>query len=74
MACPDGDCVVREVEGLRGLLRALPSAVGGRFRQMVAYTCVDASPEHVALGSQQGYVWLLNVCTGELVLEISVSQ
>ena len=50
----------------------LPAEVGLR-RQSVEYTCVDASQQFLAVGSAQGYVWVIELHSSRLLREFSVS-
>ena len=65
--------VIYEVQGFSHVLEKLPTAVGGRWKQAVNYTCLDASEAHLAVGSEQGFVYVVNVSSGKLVSKLNVS-
>ena len=64
------DVVVSEGRALP--VQCLPAEVGLR-RQPVEYTCVDASQQLLAVGSAQGYVWVMDLQSSRLLREFSVS-
>ena len=65
--------VICEAQGFSHVLEKLPRAVGDRWKQAVNYTCLDASEAHLALGSEQGIVYVVNVSSGKLVCKLNVS-
>lgn len=50
----------------------LPAEVGLR-RQVVEYTCIDASQQFLVVGSAQGYVWVIDLLSSRLLREFNVS-
>ena len=66
---------LQEPHTLSVVLKCLPREVrsAGSRRQAVAHTCLDASEQFLAIGSEQGYVWILDLHTTKLVRELSVS-
>ncbi|KAL5463455.1 hypothetical protein EMCRGX_G032350 [Ephydatia muelleri] len=63
--------VICEAQGFSHVLEKLPRAVGDRWKQAVNYTCLDASEAHLALGSEQGIVYVVNVSSGKLVCKLN---
>ena len=59
-------------EGRPLSLHNLPMDLGLR-RQPVSFTCIDASQQFLAVGSAQGYVWILELHSSRLLREYSVS-
>lgn len=59
-------------EGRPLSVHCLPAEVGLR-RQHVEYTCIDASQQFLAVGSVQGYVWVVDLKTSRLLREFNVS-
>lgn len=59
-------------EGRPLTLHNLPVELGIR-RQPVSYSCIDASQQFLAVGSAQGYVWILELHSSRLLREFSVS-
>lgn len=54
----EDDGVLREWSSLSGLLREIPLTVRrGLFLESVTLTCVDAVPEHLAVGTNIGVVY-----------------
>lgn len=43
------------------------------FRQKVVFTCIDVVDHLLALGSEQGIVWIVDMQSRKIVREISVS-
>lgn len=43
-------------------------------RQVVEYTCIDASQQFLAVGCAQGYVWVIDLLSSRLLREFSVSS
>jgi hypothetical protein len=73
MLCPciGEDGVVSEGKPLP--TNSLPVEIGIR-RQGVVYTCIDASQQFLAVGSVQGYVWVLDLLSSKLLREFNVSS
>lgn len=65
--------VVKELDQLLLVNNLFPSEVG-LFRQRVEYTCLHASNNLLAVGCEQGYVWVVDVATRRLLREIMVSN
>ena len=57
------------------VLKCLPREVrsAASRRETVVYTCLDVSQQYLAMGSEQGYVWILDLHATKLVRELSVS-
>ena len=53
-------------------INCLPVEVGIR-RQVVEYTCIDASQQFLVVGSAQGYVWVIDLLSSRLLREFNVS-
>ena len=51
----------------------LPLEVG-LFRQKVVYTCLHVEDSILAVGSENGSVWVLDTSTNKIIKEISVSD
>ena len=47
--------------------------MGALRRHTVVYSCLDVSEQHLALGSEQGYVWVVDLASGKLLKEFNVS-
>ena len=54
-------------------LHCLPVEVG-LSRKPVEYTCIDASQQFLAVGSNLGYVWVVDLQSSRLLREFSVSH
>lgn len=69
------DGFIQEPHTLSVVLKCLPKEVrsAGSRKQAVVYTCLDASLQYLAMGSEQGYVWILDLHATKLVRELSVS-
>lgn len=65
--------IVSELDQLLLVNKLLPSEVG-LFRQRVEYTCLHACGELVAVGSEQGFTWVLDTGSKKLVRELMVSM
>lgn len=52
-------------------VQCIPTEIGLR-RQVVEYTCVDASQQFLVVGSAQGYVWVVDLQSSRLLREFSV--
>lgn len=68
------DGLVSEPQPLASILQSLPTEVGGIRKHAVVYTCMDVSSRYLAVGSEQGYVWVLDIISGRLLRELSVSD
>jgi len=68
------DGLVSELQPLASILQSLPTEVGGIRKHAVVYTCMDVSSHYLAVGSEQGYVWVLDIISGRLLRELSVSD
>ena len=68
------DGLILEPHTLSVVLKCLPRDVrcSGSRRQAVVYTCIDVSNQYLALGSEQGYVWVLDLHATRLIRELSV--
>lgn len=66
---------VLEPHTLSVVLKCLPRDVrgAGSRKQTVAYTCFDVSDQYLAMGSEQGYVWVLDLHATKLIRELNVS-
>ena len=62
-----------ESHPLTATLQNLPIEVGALRRHTVVYSCLDVSEQHLALGSEQGYVWVVDRSSGKLLKEFNVS-
>lgn len=51
----------------------LPQEIGQLFKQKVTYTSLNALGSILAIGSEQGYVWIVDMSTRKVVKEITVS-
>ena len=58
------------------VLKYLPKEVrgAGSRKQAVVHTCFDVSGQYLAMGSEQGYVWLLDLHATKLIRELTVSS
>ena len=65
------DCILSEGRPLP--LHCLPVEVGLRANP-VEYTCIDASQQFLAVGSAQGYVWVVDLQSSRLLREFGVSS
>ena len=67
---------VQEPHTLSVILKCLPKEVrsAGARKQVVSYSCFDVSDQYLALGSEQGYVWILDLHATKLTREINVSS
>ena len=67
---------VQEPHTLSVILKCLPKEVrsAGARKQVVSYLCFDVSDQYLALGSEQGYVWILDLHATKLTREINVSS
>ena len=67
------DGVISESHPLSdAVLGCIPTEVG-LWRQQVVYSCLDASQQYLAVGSVQGYVWVVDLQSARLLREFSVS-
>lgn len=64
--------MVAESRRLAPLLACLPLEVGGLRKHTVVYSDIDVSESHLALASEQGYVWLVDMATSKLLREFGV--
>ena len=64
--------MVAESRRLAPLLACLPVEVGGLRKHTVVYSNIDVSERHLALASEQGYVWLVDMATSKLLKEFGV--
>ena len=69
------DGFVQEPHTLSAILNCLPKEVKtlGPRKQTVVHTCFDVSDQYLALGSEQGYVWNLDLYATKLTREFNVS-
>ena len=67
------DGLVSELQPLASVLQSLPTEVGGLRRHVVSHSCMDVSSQHLAVGSEQGYVWVVDTVSGRLLRELNVS-
>ena len=69
------DGFIPEPHTLSVVLKCLPREVrsAASRKQAVVYTCLDVSQQYLAMGSEQGYVWILDLRATKLVRELSVS-
>jgi hypothetical protein len=67
------DGFIQEPHTLSVVLKCLPREVrsAASRRQAVVYTCFDVSQQYLAMGSEQGYVWILDLHATKLVRELS---
>lgn len=68
------DGLVSEVQPLVPVLQSLPTEVGGLRRHVVSHSCMDVSSQYLAIGSEQGYVWIVDAVSGRLLRELNVSR
>ena len=50
----------------------LPQEIGQIFKQKVSYTCLDVTDRLLAVGSEQGHVWILDTSAKKIIKEFSV--
>lgn len=68
------DGVISESHPLSdSVLSCIPTEVG-LWRQQVVYSCLDASQQYLAVGSVQGYVWVVDLQSSRLLREFNVSR
>ena len=67
------DGLVSEPLPIPAALQCLPMEVGGLKKHTVVYSCLDAAGQSLAVGSEQGYVWVVDLSTGRLTRELNVS-
>ena len=69
------DGFLLEPHTLSVVLKYLPKEVrgAGSRKQTVVHTCFDVSEQYLAMGSEQGYVWILDLHATKLVRELTVS-
>ena len=68
------DGLVSELQPLASVLQSLPTEVGGLRRHVVSHSCMDVSSQYLAVGSEQGYVWVVDTMSGRLLRELNVSE
>ena len=70
------DGFLLEPHTLSVVLKYLPKEVrgAGSRKQAVVHTCFDVSEQYLAMGSEQGYVWLLDLHATKLIRELTVSN
>lgn len=66
---------ILEPHTLSVVLKCLPKEVrgAGSRRQTVIHTCFDVAEQYLAVGSEQGYVWILDLHGTKLIRELNVS-
>ena len=67
------DGLVSEPLPISAALQCLPMEVGGLKKHTVVYSCLDATGQCLAVGSEQGYVWAVDLSTSRLLRELNVS-
>ena len=58
---------------MEAIISCLPREVGFR-KTPVLHSCVDASDSYLAVGSEQGYVWIADLQNSKIIREFSVSK
>ncbi len=53
-------------------LQAIPTEMG-LWKTPAVYTCLEANENYIVIGSEQGYVWVVDLETSKLIREYSVS-
>lgn len=68
------DGLILEPHTLSVVLKCLPREVRslGPRRHAVVYTCFDVSDQYLAIGSEQGLVWILDLHATRLIRELNV--
>ena len=55
-------------------LQAIPTEVGlSLWKTPAVYSCLEANEHYIVIGSEQGYVWVVDLETSKLIREYSVS-
>ena len=69
------DGFILEPHTLSVVLKCLPREVRytGPRKQAVIHSCFDVSDQYLAMGSEQGYVWVLDLHATKLIRELNVS-
>lgn len=67
---------IQEPHTLSVVLKCLPKEVrgAGSRRHCVVHTCFDVAEQYLAVGSEQGYVWILDLHATKLIRELNVSS
>lgn len=70
------DGFILEPHTLSVVLKCLPKEVrcSGPRKQAVIHSCFDVSDQYLAMGSEQGYVWVLDLHATKLIRELNVSR
>ena len=55
------------------ILQSIPTEVG-LWKTAVVCTCIEANEDYIVVGSEQGYVWVIDLETYRLVREYNVSN
>ena len=68
------DGLISESQPLSSVHKCLPIEVGGLRKHTVVHSCLHVTEEYLAVGSEQGYVWVVDLYRNRLLREYSVGH